>query len=116
VVGTSNLVCYDWEITPARSEGCIYLGQLLRVLFHARQIPSGSAGLAWLQAVSPKLANSATAVSRTDPSTLSFARKASIGLTAIEMHLLADWLESPSFPSGTVTGSTTNGLASSLPN
>jgi len=31
---------------------------------------------------------------------LTFARKSTLGFTALELHLLADWLESPRFPHG----------------
>ena len=41
-----------------------------------------------------------THVTETAPDQLSFTRRSSIGFTAVELNLLADWLESPQFPVG----------------
>ena len=57
--------------------------------------------MAWLKAVAPKLGNCATAVTQTGPDQLSFVRRSTVGFTAVELHALADWLESPQFPRGT---------------
>jgi hypothetical protein len=64
------------------------------------QIPIGSASSAWLKAAESKLGNCTTAVIKTDSATLSCVRQSAVGFTAIELQLLADWLESPQFPSG----------------
>jgi hypothetical protein len=56
--------------------------------------------MAWLTAAAPKLGNCVTAVTKTGPGQLSFLRQSGAGLTALELHLLADWLESPQFPCG----------------
>jgi hypothetical protein len=50
--------------------------------------------------VEDKVGNSWTVFSKTGPSQLSFSRSSGIGLTALEMQLLADWLQSPTFPRG----------------
>ena len=54
----------------------------------------------WLKALSSKLGNCGTEVTAMDPTHLSLVRKSGLGLTAAELHVLADWLESPAFPSG----------------
>jgi len=97
---TNNLVCYDWELTGQQIEGLIYTGQLLRLIFHKAQIPPGSAAMAWLKAAAPKLGNCATVFTKTGDGELSFYRRSHVGFTAVELHLLADWLESPEFPRG----------------
>ena len=100
VMTPTNLVLYDWEITAARTEAWVYLSQASRLMLQRPQLPIGSAGLTWLQDAGPKLGNCATGLTRTGDNQLSLARSSSLGFTAFELHLLADWLESPEFPRG----------------
>ena len=100
LLGRTNLVCYDWEITGLRCEQWLYMGQYFRFVSKMPQLPFESASLAWLKAIEPKLGNSLTEITRTGSSQLSLVRQSGIGLTGIELHLLADWLESPRFPIG----------------
>jgi hypothetical protein len=100
ILGATNLVAYDWELTGPRVGQWLFTGQFLRMALHLAQVPPKSASVVWLQALEAKLDNCATAVTRTGPNELSFTRGSSLGLTAIELHLLADWLESPRFPRG----------------
>lgn len=100
IVAKTNLLYYDWEITGPRVEAWIYIGQTLRLIFRRAQLPSDSAGLKWLQALMPHVGNSATALSAPASNQLSFVRTSTIGFTGLELHLLADWLESPTFPRG----------------
>ncbi len=100
VLAVTNLVAYDWELTGPRIEQWLFTGQFLRMILHFAQMPPKSASVAWLQALESKLAICETAVARTRPNELSFIRGSSLGFTAVELHLLADWLESPRFPRG----------------
>ena len=100
VTAHTNLVYYDWEASAPRIDEWIHIGQLLRVLLGMAQLPSHSASLAWLSAAKTNLTYSVTGMSETGPAQLTFTRVSTIGLTALEMHLLADWLESPRFPHG----------------
>ena len=100
VLISTNLVAYDWELTGPRIEQWLFTGQFLRMVTHLAQVPSKSASVVWLSALGPKLGNSATTVTRTSPNELSFTRSSSLGFTAVELHLLVDWLESPQFPRG----------------
>ena len=100
VQNSTNLVVYDWEITASRMNGLIYVGQTMRLMLGRPQLPLGSVSLAWLQAAGPKLGNCVTAFSRTRTNQLALVRRSSIGFAAFELHLLADWLESPQFPRG----------------
>jgi hypothetical protein len=95
----TNLVYYDWEITGPRIDAWFRLGQGLRVLLHKSQMPQ-SPSTSWLQANIPRLGNCVTLVSQTAPERLTLVRRSSTGFTAIELHLLGDWLESPEFPRG----------------
>lgn len=103
ILGRTNLVAYDWELTGPRIESWIFTGQLFRLVVDRAQLPPESAGMAWLKAIAPRLGNCATAVTRTGAEQLSLVRNSSVGFTAVELHALADWLESPQFPRGTHT-------------
>jgi hypothetical protein len=100
VTAHTNLVYYDWEWTGQRVDEWLHIGQLLRLLFGKANLPSDSASMAWLNASKTNLANCVTGVAETGPAQLAFTRISTVGLTALEMHLLADWLESPQFPRG----------------
>ena len=63
-----------------------------------RQLDAQSAAARWLDRVGPTLSNNVTEVTQTAPNELSFTRKASGGLTAVELTALANWLEAPNFP------------------
>ncbi len=96
----TNLVAYEREITGARLEAWLYLGQLFRLVFHMAQLPEESPTIAWFRAAEPRLGNCLTLVTRTGPAQLTLTRTSSAGLSSLELHLLADWFESPRFPVG----------------
>jgi hypothetical protein len=96
----TNLVYYDREFTGGQIGQWIFIGQFVRFVSHWAQLPNDSAGLLWLKAAAPRVGSSATDISLTSPSRLSFSRTSGIGFTAIELNLLVDWLESPEFPIG----------------
>jgi hypothetical protein len=100
ILSRTNLVYYDWEITGPRIETWMFVGQLMRMVFGKPQVPLDSASIAWLLMAKDKLGNGSTLVTKTGPATLSYVRKSAVGFTSIELHLLADWLESPQFPRG----------------
>ena len=95
-----DIVYYDWEITGARLEHWIFLGQSARVAFKRAQLPAETDSFKFLKAVAPKLGNTITEVVQTAPTAFSWVRKSHLGFTGLELHLLADWVESPSFPLG----------------
>jgi hypothetical protein len=96
----TNLLYYDWEVTGSRIASCLYITQAFRVAFRRPQLPLDSVSAGWLYNVKPRLGNALTEINRTQPNQLALFRKSGTGLTAIELHLLADWLESPQFPQG----------------
>jgi hypothetical protein len=102
---TTNLVVYDWELTGPRVETWLYIGQFFRLAFAQAQLPPESTAVNWLKAIEPQLGNCATLVTQTGSARLTFQRKSALGLTALELQLLADWLESPRFPVGIHTHS-----------
>jgi hypothetical protein len=100
ILRRTNLVYYDWEVTGPRLQPDLQLGQTARQIARRPQMPLDSAGLDWLAMLIPRLGTSATIITRTAPDQLTFVRRSTIGLTAPELHLFADWLESPQFPRG----------------
>ena len=100
VVAHTNLVYYDWEVTGPRIQAGIYTSQLLRVMLQKPQLPEKSLGMLWLKSLCSKLGNCVTQITLSDSTRLDFVRKGQIGFTAAELQLLADWLESPDFPTG----------------
>jgi hypothetical protein len=96
----ANLVYYDWEITQAKLAHWVYLSQTARLAFVLPQLPPESAAFAFLLAAAPKLGNAGTEVTQDGPTSLSFVRNSTLGFTGVELHFLADWLESPAFPHG----------------
>jgi hypothetical protein len=100
VLNTTNLVAYDWETTGPRIEQLLFTGQFLRMVTGLSQVPPESASVAWLRALEDRLGNCVTSVTRTGPAQLSLMRRSTFPLSAMELHLLVDWLESPLFPRG----------------
>jgi len=101
IFGHTNLIYYDREITGVRIEQWIPLGQAIRFVSGAAQLPGDSASFAWLTAMIRQLGTCDTEITQITPNRLSFVRRSGIGFSAFELHLLADWLESPDFPRGT---------------
>lgn len=97
--GATNLVVYDWELTGFRSEQWSNVGDFVRFGMYREQMVTQLAR-ACIDAATPKLGNCGSVITLTEPNVLSFSRRSTVGFTAIELHLLADWLESPNFPSG----------------
>jgi hypothetical protein len=102
-LGRTNLVAYEWELTASRMEAWLYVGQLLRVIFHQAQLPAKSAAIGWVKAAGLKLGICATVITQSSPQQLTVVRNSSVGLSALELHLLMDWPESPQFPYGLYT-------------
>ncbi len=93
----TNLVYYDWEITEAKLGQWMPIFQLTAMLM-APAFPATGAAHPWLRAVSPKLANTITEVTAVSPTELRAVRRSDLGLTAIELTVLARWLDNPAFP------------------
>jgi hypothetical protein len=100
LLGRTNLVYYGWELTGSRLQPCLELGQTIRLVTRHRQMDMNSVSLNLLATLIPRLGTSTTVVSRSSPAELTFYRRSTLGLTAPELHLLADWLESSNFPYG----------------
>ena len=94
----TNLIYYDWELSGSRLEQLTYITQLLHLLLGKSELAPDAASIKWLQAMSKKLGPCRTEIVRNSDREFSFARSASVPFTAIELHLLLEWLESSEFP------------------
>ena len=97
-LNTPNLVYYHWEITAQRLKELPELSQFMLLLTRHKQFTPQSTTGKWLHRVGPTLGATVTKVSQTGPNELSFLRKSSDGLTAMELIALANWLEATNFP------------------
>ena len=96
----TNLLLYDWEITADGLEHGLYVSQLLRLFSHKAQLLGESASLTWLHNITHRLGNCVTTITESHPGQFLVTRRSTIGLHSIELHAMADWLESPQFPHG----------------
>ena len=97
---TTNLVYYHIEQTGSRVDDCFFITQLFRLVFQRTQLPPEAASTRWLKNIEPLLSGSTTVVTQSGAEQLAITRISTIGFSAIELHLLADWLESRWFPHG----------------
>ncbi|PWU15839.1 MAG: hypothetical protein C5B50_14770 [Verrucomicrobia bacterium] len=105
-----DLVYYDWERTGPRLSHWRYLDDVYRIIFDRQRLRVSDETLSynWILNNLTNLTYAATEIKLADTNRLSFARKSSVGLTSIEMDLLANWLESPQFPAGLCSIMATN--------
>ena len=96
----SNLVYFDWEKTGDLVPPRLSLTQTARQIARRPTMSNDCLSLNWLGTLIPRLGPTETTITQTAPLELTFHRKSTLGFTAIELHLLADWLESPTFPLG----------------
>jgi hypothetical protein len=95
-----GLVYASFEQTGSHLEDDLFIGQLFRMMFHKPQLPFESAVMKWIKKMEGSLGVCATFVNLSGSNRLELNRVSTIGLNAPEIHLLADWLESPRFPQG----------------
>lgn len=96
----TDIVYYHWEITENRLADIYPTLQALRLAIKRSTLPMSSPSMTFLSAIGPRLGNAVTVVRHAKPAELTVERKSHSGLTALEWHLLGDWLESPTFPRG----------------
>lgn len=94
----TNLVYYDWEITGEHIYAWRHVVNIFRHFFGRPRLRPEAASITWMNAVSNRLGNTITEITRTDSNQISFVRNGAVGLTSIELLALAHWLESPHFP------------------
>jgi hypothetical protein len=95
IEGRTNLVYYDWELTGKRLQEL----QILAKMISNRSLGQGKDAMynesverEWLIPVAGLAGNTVTEITRIAPNELLLTRKAPIGLTSLELVLLADWI------------------------
>jgi hypothetical protein len=95
VEGHTNLVYYDWELTGRRLQEW---GMLSKMIAN-RALPQNSHANddaavenEWLGGLGQLAGNTVSEMTHVAPNELSFVRKGPLGLTAVELVLLADWI------------------------
>jgi hypothetical protein len=96
----SNLVYYDWEIVAEHLQTWRATINIFRHLFELPRLGTDTASILCLNAVSNRLGNTVTEVTRANSNRLDFVRQGPLGLTGLELIALAHWLESSRFPLG----------------
>lgn len=94
----SNMVYYDWEITPERVKHGNQLLQLYNIINELSLPKTNVPTQAWINTAGAQLGNTITEISVTSPRELTLARKSEVGFTGFELALLMRWIESPGFP------------------
>lgn len=107
----TNTVFYDWEITENRLADLYANLQAARLAVRKPTLPADHAQIELLKSIGTKLGNAATVARQTGPSELSYERKSHSGLSALEWHLLIDWVASPHFPFGLHTTAAADQMA-----
>ena len=95
-----NLLFAELEGTGARVEDGFFILQNFRIVFHKPQMSHESIGTQWLKKTEHSFGETFTCLCLADSRRLELERDSTMGLNALELHLLADWLESPQFPCG----------------
>jgi len=98
VIGRTNLVYYDWELTDQRLPHARHTFQLSDIVAGRRHQETNFATQRWLGELAPLLGNTITEVTLSGPKELSLVRKSGVGLTGYEIALLGRWIDSPRFP------------------
>jgi hypothetical protein len=98
MIGHSNQVYYDWELTGERVNQWWNL-IMLRHMIAAESIGGTNAPASrWITAISSRAGNGATEVTVTGPNELTLIRKSPLGLTGGELAWLLSWEKAPGFP------------------
>jgi hypothetical protein len=98
---TTNLVFFDWENTGLRTVHWRYLDDVYRMIFdlHGLRL-NWTPSFDWFQYNMTNLSFSVTEVKQIDDRHLTLGRRSTLGLTGLELDLLANWIEMPEFPRG----------------
>lgn len=94
----TNLLYYSWEITQERLMQLLEAARLLSVVVTVPEMGTNSVVFKWLEAIQPRLGNSATEISVSSPTELVFTRTSPFLLTGFETLAAAYWMEGTSFP------------------
>jgi hypothetical protein len=100
LLGRTNLVYYDWELTQNRLEDWRHLFTLYSALAAYKPPATNNPALVWLADTNMTgyLGNSITELTVNSPRELLMTRASPLGLTGFELVALGRWLDNPAFP------------------
>jgi hypothetical protein len=98
IIGRTNLVYYDWEITQGRMQQLRTVTQLQSIIARGGLHTTNAVSERWLDAIEPRLGNAVAELTLSRTNEMSLVRRSPIGLDAMELVGLARWAEP--FPSG----------------
>jgi hypothetical protein len=100
IIGRTNLVYFDREVTGPRLQEWRMLGD---ILFHRLGVRPREIGIAkgfeakWLDGLRPLAGNTSTEITRVAPNELLAVRNSPVGLTGIEIYLFSEWLSAAGY-------------------
>jgi hypothetical protein len=97
-LASANLVYYHWELTDLRLKMLLQPAQLAMMMSRHQQLDGEAVATKWLNQIAPTLGDTVTEITQTAPNELTFYRRATGGLTAVELFAFASWLEAKNFP------------------
>lgn len=105
VLSATNLIYFDWEHTHDTLPQWRYLDDGSRLIFdtaHVSRLRGNSAIIGWIKAnlYQTNLSHCLTEIRLVAPDRLALTRKSTLGLSALELDILANWVELPDFPAG----------------
>ena len=100
VLGRTNLVYYDWELTQVRVDDWRQLKDVYEMAAGYQPSQGTTPASAWLTDtnVISHLSNAATEVTEVSPTELDLVRSSSVGFTGLELVMLMRWIDDPAFP------------------
>lgn len=100
IIPRTNLVYYDWELSQVRVDDLRRIKETYWMIAGYESPATNTPVRLWLADtnVTRHLDNAVTEIAYVSPKELSLTRLSSIGLTSLELVLLARWLEDPEFP------------------
>lgn len=104
IMGRTNLVFYDWEITANRAQSWQQLRVFHNMIANYPPAPTNNPAVLWLQDpnVERYLGNAVTEIIAQTPRELVLTRTSATGFTGYELNQLVSWLDDPAFPYRTI--------------
>lgn len=103
IVQATNLIFIEWELTSHTLPQWRYLDDAARMIFdesHVSRLGAHRESINWLLATMTNLSHSVTELRASSPSQIVFTRKSTLGLNAVELDVLLNWIVLPEFPQG----------------
>ena len=93
VIGRTNLVYYDWEITEGRIQQLRTVTQLQSMIGMGGLHSTNAVSEEWLTAISTRLGNSVGELTLSGTNQMSLVRRSPVGIGAMELVGLARWAD-----------------------